>query len=167
LIEAFLKEKVDASFSYLTSLKDVVPFQPSENPDFSYAASSGSNSFPFLCSITNLPADGEHRMFCIASCGHMFSEKALREVQTSTCLLCDDPYQKDADILEVNPGWDEVQVMAERLISRMQARKLEKERKKKMKKEGTNAQKRKVAVTTEVCDGEKTETMEHGKKVKY
>ena len=106
-------------------------------------------------------------MFCIASCGHMFSEKALREVQTSTCLLCDAPYQKDADILEVNPGWDEVQVMAERLISRMQARKLEKERKKKMKKEGTNAQKRKVAVTTEVCDGEKTETMEHGKKVKY
>ena len=80
-------------------------------------------SSPFMCPITSLPMNGRHRFSFLASCGCVFSEKALKEVPSPTCLSCGKEYTED-DVIPIYGEEIEVQKLREKLDKAEQERAL-------------------------------------------
>jgi hypothetical protein len=137
LINRLLEKKMEG-FTHIRSLKDVVTLQMAKNPNYKPDEVTDYDNivFPFICPITGYEANGKHRFSAIRTCGHVFSDKALAEVPSSTCLLCQTPYTKD-DLIPLNPPDDEQRVLKEKLA--LANREKKKEKKHKQKHENSSA----------------------------
>jgi len=72
----------------------------------------GSDS-PFICPITGILVGGKNSQFSVLkTCGCVFSEKALKECPSETCLVCTKPFTKD-DIFQLNPEEEHVKLIKE------------------------------------------------------
>lgn len=115
---------------HIRSRHDVIELHLTPNP--AHAAATGTavasgaavagaplddGAAPHMCPVTHLEMSGYYGFCFLRSCGCVLSEKALREVPSSTCLRCEKPFVAD-DVIAINGTREEVDA----LRARMQAR---------------------------------------------
>src|ERR1700678_4071398 len=88
----------------------------------------------WCCPITMLEANGKNRFFAMRPCGCVLSERALKEVPSTTCLHCGKPIKADASIL-LAPSKEEFDELRVKMEQRIKEHKETERKDKKEKKE--------------------------------
>ncbi|CAH9086630.1 unnamed protein product [Cuscuta epithymum] len=112
LVEALLRKQVPKQFSYIKGLKDMVPIELSSIPGMDGTVLCGETRFQ--CPISGLEFNGKYKFFALRTCGHVFSSKALKEVKSSSCLVCHKEFMEN-DKIVINGSEDEVAALRERM----------------------------------------------------
>ncbi|XP_057425710.1 uncharacterized protein LOC130719084, partial [Lotus japonicus] len=107
LVEALLGKKLPKEFGYIKGLKDMIMVRLSSIP----RAEDGAK---FQCPISGLELNGKYRFYALRNCGHVLSAKALKEVRSSSCLVCHEDYGEE-DKVVINGNEDEVAALRERM----------------------------------------------------
>lgn len=155
VIEQLLeKDKMPESCSHIKSLKDIKDLRLTANP--SYSAEDDKNA-PFICALIGLEMSGQFRFVALWTCGCVFSERALKELKTNTCSICQKPYT-EADVVILNGNDEDVDLMRTKMearVARMKAAKKDKKSKVKteetatvVKEEGPSTSKTKLETST-------------------
>ncbi|XP_010275754.1 PREDICTED: protein RTF2 homolog [Nelumbo nucifera] len=113
LVETLLERKLPKEFGHIKGLKDMIPIELSPIPGVKY---DDGISFMtrFQCPITGLEFNGKYKFFALRSCGHVLSAKALKEVKSSTCLVCHREFS-ESDKIVINGTAEEVTALRERM----------------------------------------------------
>ena len=96
LIERLLERTIPEQFGHIASLKDVT------NCNFT-STITATKTGRFACPITMIEMNGRQPFVVIRSCGCVVSDKAMREVKTSECLVCNKSFDRTADLLPLVP----------------------------------------------------------------
>uniref|UniRef100_A0A336KEN4 Replication termination factor 2 n=1 Tax=Culicoides sonorensis TaxID=179676 RepID=A0A336KEN4_CULSO len=133
IIEHLLEKDMPADFQHIKSLKDIKDLNLTPNPAFDAdkAANENSNDVrnaPFICSLIGLEMSGKFRFVALWTCGCVFSERALKEVKTNVCSICQTPF-KEEDVVILNGTDEDVDLMSTRMESRTARLKAEKKAK--------------------------------------
>lgn len=118
----YSKEKLkEEGFGHLKSLKDVFELHLTENPAFAKSAKesgkveeSGEIPMPFICSVSNVEANGRQSFVALKKCGHAFTEKALSNTTEKACFTCNKPFTKD-DFIYLNPNEEQFKEQQKKL----------------------------------------------------
>jgi len=109
----FAQKKEDLKkngFGHIKSLKSVFELQLQKNPELEKQKAplrsdetTSYSSGLFICPITQIEANGHHPFSALKTCGHVFSEKALNQMEgdVKTCWLCNHPFEKN-NIIALN-----------------------------------------------------------------
>ena len=108
LVEALLGKKLPKEFSHIKGLKDMIPIHFDEIPG------RENSETRFQCPITGLEFSGKSAFFVFRGCGHVLSLKALKEVKSSTCLVCHREFL-ESDKMVLNGSAEEVKLLRERM----------------------------------------------------
>ncbi|XP_061375786.1 uncharacterized protein LOC133317902 [Gastrolobium bilobum] len=103
LVEALLGKKLPKEFGHIKGLKDMINIQLSLVPGVNDGAR-------FQCPIAGLELNGKYRFFALKNCGHVLSAKALKEVKSSSCLVCHKEFA-EVDKIVINGSEEEVAVL--------------------------------------------------------
>jgi hypothetical protein len=134
------------SFDHITSIKDVFPLQyaPATAPAGAQAVATGADGdvdpllpAPFCCPITQLRCD-VYPFAALRPCGHVFSERALKEAAADgTCPTCGAAFSAaDSDVVPLVPSEEQVEQLRELLPGRRkQGKQQQKKRRERQKKE--------------------------------
>jgi len=140
-------------YSHIRGLKDILPVHFTPNPGLnkftskpSTSAPPSSSSAPFVCPITMLEL-GHYKFSVLRTCGCAMSERALREVPSEACLVCGKKYNKDEDILPLNPSPEELIVLRKKMEER-RAQEPKKEKKEKRKRDDAQEESSTTSTTT-------------------
>ncbi|XP_018324380.1 protein RTF2 homolog [Agrilus planipennis] len=140
LIEALLnRDSLPDSVRHIKSLKDVRNLNLTPNPEFVSGddkkdGSVDTRGAPYICPVIGLEMSGKFRFVALWTCGCVFSERALKEISTSTCHKCLMPFTED-DVVVLNGTEEDMVLMRSRIELRKQKNKKDKEKKKEIKKE--------------------------------
>lgn len=129
VIEQLLeKDKMPASCDHIKSLKDIKDLKLAANP--AYSAEDEKNA-PFICALIGLEMSGQFRFVGLWTCGCVFSERALKQLKSSVCSICQTPYtEQDVVILNGNEGdIDAMRTRMEARVARLKAEKKDKKNK--------------------------------------
>jgi len=139
IIKHLLDKDMPKAFKHIRSLKDVMDIHFKPNPRYNpkneidatrLNITDCATESPFICPITNLEVGVNHKFSMLRSCGCSFSERALKECPSETCLVCNKPYTA-ADIFPLNPDEEELQekkiALEERLKEERKEKKLKAE----------------------------------------
>lgn len=113
LVEALLGKKIPKAFGHIKGLKDMITIELSmilgveSDGDLRYGAR-------FQCPISGLEFNGKYKFFALKKCGHVLSAKALKEVKSSSCLVCHAEFT-ETDKIVINGNDEEVLVLRERM----------------------------------------------------
>lgn len=110
LVEALLGKKLPKAFSHIKGLKDMINIELSRIPGIEKV----HGGTQFQCPITGLEFNGKYKFIALRACGHVLSAKALKEVKSSSCLVCHKEF-KEPDKMVINGSEEEVTVLRERL----------------------------------------------------
>ncbi|WCJ30103.1 Replication termination factor 2 [Euphorbia peplus] len=108
LVEALIGKKLPREFGYIRGLKDMINIKLEAIPG------GESNNAVFHCPISGLEFNGTYKFFALRNCGHVLSAKALKEVKSSSCLVCYKEYE-ECDKIVINGTEEEVDVLRERM----------------------------------------------------
>ncbi|XP_008794332.2 replication termination factor 2-like [Phoenix dactylifera] len=122
LVEALLHKKLPKEFSHVRGLKDMIPIHLTPIP------SAAVSETKFQCPITGQEFNGKYGFLAIRGCGHVLSVKALKEVKSSTCLVCHKEFS-DMDKIVINGSAEEVRVLREKMEEERGRLKVRKEKK--------------------------------------
>ncbi|AED96988.1 unnamed protein product [Arabidopsis thaliana] len=113
LVHALLSKRLPKQFSYIKGLKDMVNIKltPVAGSD---GSSQDTTSAQFQCPVSGLEFNGKYKFFALRGCGHVMSAKALKEVKSSSCLVCHADV-KDSDKIVINGTEEEVDLLRERM----------------------------------------------------
>lgn len=127
VIEQLLeKEGMPESCNHIKSLKDIKNLKLTPNP--AYSEEDDKNA-PFICSLIGLEMSGQFRFMALWTCGCVFSERALKQLKSNVCSVCQTPYtEQDVIILNGNEG--DVATMSTKMEARIARLKSEKKDKK-------------------------------------
>lgn len=126
------KDKMPDECDHISSLKDIKNLKLTANP--SYSEEEDKNA-PFICALIGLEMSGQFRFVALWSCGCVFSERALKELKSNVCNMCQTPYTEQ-DVIILNGNAEDVALMETRMASRVARLMAEKKDKKsKIKKE--------------------------------
>eukprot|EP01112_Ceratiomyxa_fruticulosa_P002158 TRINITY_DN1227_c0_g1_i1.p1 TRINITY_DN1227_c0_g1~~TRINITY_DN1227_c0_g1_i1.p1 ORF type:complete len:284 (-),score=77.99 TRINITY_DN1227_c0_g1_i1:84-935(-) len=117
-----------SSFAHITSLKDIVQINCTRNPSLSKDKKSETSSV-VVCPITQLET-GHYKFIVIRSCGCVMSERAIKEIPSDTCLVCAKVYNKETDVIPLNPSPSELSVLKKRMEDRKQQEKSSRKKRK-------------------------------------
>ncbi|KAL2652702.1 hypothetical protein R1flu_020830 [Riccia fluitans] len=110
VVNALLTKSVPKKLKHIIKgLKDVIPIHLATIP----GVNDDSVETKFHCPITGQEFNGKFRFLVLRKCGHVLSARALKEVQTNSCLVCYEPFT-DADKIIINGTEDEVLTLRER-----------------------------------------------------
>ncbi|KAG5676190.1 hypothetical protein PVAND_006039 [Polypedilum vanderplanki] len=130
VIEQLLeKEKMPEACAHIKNLKDVKDLRLTANP--AYSAEDEKNA-PFICALIGLEMSGQFRFVALWTCGCVFSERALKQLNTNVCSVCQTPYTEQ-DIVILNGTEEDIDLMRTRMEARVARLKAEKKEKKKSK----------------------------------
>ncbi|KAK2646772.1 hypothetical protein Ddye_021967 [Dipteronia dyeriana] len=111
LVQALLSKSLPRGFGYIRGLKDLVNVKltkvPGEEDDGGYHGK-------FQCPITGFEFNGKYKFFALRTCGHVLSTKALKEVKSSSCLVCHEEFS-ELDRIVINGSEEEVAMLRERM----------------------------------------------------
>jgi hypothetical protein len=107
LVEALLGKKLPKEFGYIKGLKDMIKIKLTSIP-------GEDDGAKFRCPVAGLEFNGKYKFFALKNCGHVLSAKALKEVKSSTCLVCHEEFG-EADKIVINGNEDEVEVLREKM----------------------------------------------------
>ncbi|KAF7806516.1 protein RTF2-like protein [Senna tora] len=110
LVEALLGKKLPKEFGHIKGLKDMVKIQLSLIP----GTEDVNGGTRFQCPIAGLEFNGKYKFFALKNCGHVLSAKALKEVKSSTCLVCHKEFS-ETDKIVINGNEEEVAILRERM----------------------------------------------------
>lgn len=113
LVHALLSKRLPKQFSYIKGLKDMVNIKltPVAGSD---GSSQDTTSAQFQCPVSGLEFNGKYKFFALRGCGHVMSAKALKEVKSSSCLVCHADV-KDSDKIVINGTEEEVDLLREKM----------------------------------------------------
>ncbi|KAJ4709613.1 protein RTF2-like [Melia azedarach] len=110
LVHALLSKNLPKGFSYIKGLKDMINVKLSRVP----GVEENGDSVRFQCPIAGLEFNGKYKFLALRTCGHVLSVKALKEVKTSSCLVCHKEFS-ELDKIVINGKEEEVAVLLERM----------------------------------------------------
>lgn len=123
---------------HIKSLKDVRDLHLTPNPIYKDEDKTegllDTRSAPYICKLIGLEMSGKFRFIALWTCGCVFSERALKEIGTNVCSLCQTPFT-DEDIVILNGTDNEMEEMATKIELRAARRKADKKSKKESKKQ--------------------------------
>lgn len=133
VIEHLLEKEMPADFQHIKSLKDIKNLNLTPNPAFDAEANANEASndvrnAPFICSLIGLEMSGKLRFVSLWTCGCVVSERAMKEIKTSSCPVCQVPF-KEEDVVVLNGTEEDVDLMRTRMESRVARIKAEKKAK--------------------------------------
>lgn len=140
VIEQLLDKETEMpdSCKHITSLKDIRDLHLTPNPIYKDEDKTegllDTRSAPYICKLIGLEMSGKFRFIGLWSCGCVFSERALKEIGTNICSLCQTPFNDD-DIVILNGTDAEMEEMATKIELRAARRKANKKSKKESKKQ--------------------------------
>ncbi|KAJ3410766.1 hypothetical protein HDV05_003268 [Chytridiales sp. JEL 0842] len=97
--------------AHLNSIKDVITLNLTPNPSLNDKPTSSvilgkideQNVVPqWVCPVTMKEMSGKYRFVFNVKCGCVLSEQAVKEVPSSTCLKCNEPYNSEEDLIPIN-----------------------------------------------------------------
>ncbi|KAF6147274.1 hypothetical protein GIB67_013095 [Kingdonia uniflora] len=132
LVEAMLGKKMPKGFGHIKGLKDMIKIELSEIPGVSSDADISFDT-RFQCPVSGLEFNGKYKFFALRSCGHVLSAKALKEVKSSSCLVCHQEFV-ESDKIVINGNDEEVMELREKIES--ERLKLREKKEKKMRNGG-------------------------------
>lgn len=137
---------------HIKSLRDVRDLVLTPNPIFKDVNKTegmlDTRGAPYICKLIGLEMSGKFRFIALWSCGCVFSERALKEIGTKVCSLCQTPFT-DEDVIILNGTDEEAEAMATKFEARIARRKSDKKSKKESKKAVATA----LAATATVTSG--------------
>ncbi|XP_027329920.1 protein RTF2 homolog [Abrus precatorius] len=107
LVEALLGKRLPKEFGHIKGLKDMINIHLSSIPGVDDGAK-------FQCPVAGLEFNGKYKFLALRNCGHVLSAKALKEVKSSSCLVCHKEYD-EVDKVVINGSEEEVKVLRERM----------------------------------------------------
>lgn len=130
------------SCKHIASLKDIRDLHLTPNPIYKDEDKTegllDTRSAPYICKLIGLEMSGKFRFVALWSCGCVFSERALKEIGTNVCSLCQTPFTDD-DVVILNGTDTEMETMASKIEGRAAQRKANKKSKKESKKQNATA----------------------------
>lgn len=144
VIEQLLDKETEMpdSCKHIKSLKDIRDLHLTPNPIYKDEDKTegllDTRSAPYICKLIGLEMSGKFRFIGLWSCGCVFSERALKEIGTKICSLCQTPFN-DEDIVILNGTDSEMEEMAEKIELRAANRKANKKSKKESKKQNATS----------------------------
>lgn len=130
LVEALLTKKLPKAFSHIKGLKDMIAVELASIPG---SDSPNGGEVKFQCPITGMEFNGKYKFHALKSCGHVLSAKALKEVKSSSCLVCHKDFV-ESDKIVINGNEEEVIALREKM--EMEKAKLREKKVKKVKNGG-------------------------------
>lgn len=131
------------SCRHIKSLRDVRDLHLTPNPTYNKDADKTEGmldhrSAPYICKLIGLEMSGKLRFIGLWSCGCVFSERALKEIGTRVCSLCQTSFTDD-DVVVLNASDEELGSLALKMEHRAARRKADKKSSKSSKKLATTA----------------------------
>ncbi|CRK91862.1 CLUMA_CG005483, isoform A [Clunio marinus] len=115
IIEQLLeKTPMPESCSHIKGLKDIKDLKLTANP--SYSPEDDKNA-PFICALIGLEMSGQFRFVALWTCGCVFSERALKQLKSNICNICQTPYSEQ-DVVILNGNEEDVDMMRTRMEAR-------------------------------------------------
>ncbi|GMH04466.1 hypothetical protein Nepgr_006305 [Nepenthes gracilis] len=113
LVKALLDKSLPREFGHIKGLRDMITVQLSVIPglELDDHVRSGTR---FHCPISGLEFNGKYKFIALKNCGHVLSAKALKEVKSSTCLVCHRNYD-EVDKILINGNDEEVALLRARM----------------------------------------------------
>ncbi|KAH6585201.1 hypothetical protein BASA61_006994 [Batrachochytrium salamandrivorans] len=153
----------DVVCSHISCMKDVTTLKLTSNPAFSASTQNTSailGSFndqamipQFCCPVTQREMNGKSKFVYMELCGCVLSEQALREVSSTTCLVCNGLVLPE-HILSLNPTTPEEVSAAFLRVKKLREQSAERKRSKKAEKEAKKSAKRGLKSDAEVSNGQ-------------
>lgn len=140
VIEQLLDKETEMpdTCKHINSLKDIRDLHLTPNPIYKDEDKTegllDTRSAPYICKLIGLEMSGKFRFVALWSCGCVFSERALKEIGTKVCSLCQTPFTDD-DVVILNGTDSEMEEMAGKIEARAASRKANKKSKKESKKQ--------------------------------
>lgn len=113
LVETLISKKLPKEFAHIKGLKDMIPIELSVIPGKGLREEISFET-RFQCPISGLEFNGKYKFVVLKGCGHVVSAKALKEVKTSTCLVCHREFS-DSDKMVINGDKEEVAELRARM----------------------------------------------------
>jgi hypothetical protein len=134
LIESLLNREMMPPIAYhIKSLKDIKDLNLTPNPiykdDDKNHGESDNRTAPYICPVIGLEMSGKFRFVALWSCGCVFSERALKEIDTKICHKCQKPFAEE-DVVVLNGNEDDLKIMNQRMELRQQKHKKKREKNK-------------------------------------
>lgn len=127
VIEQLLeKDGMPENCDHIKTLKDIKNLRLTANP--AYSKEDDKNA-PFICSLIGLEMSGQFRFVALWTCGCVFSERALKQLKSSVCSICQTPYSEQ-DVVILNGNEDDMAIMRTKMEARVAKMKAEKKNKK-------------------------------------
>lgn len=108
LVRALLDKTLPSQFSHIRGLKDMIAIHLDPIPGIR-VYHDGSET-KFQCPITSLEFNGKYKFFALERCGHVVSAKALKELQSTSCLVCHAAFSESEKIV-INGNEEEVEAL--------------------------------------------------------
>lgn len=108
LVRALLDKTLPSQFSHIRGLKDIITIHLDPIPGVR-VYHDGSET-KFQCPITGLECNGKYKFFALERCGHVLSAKALKELQSTSCLVCHVAFSESEKIV-INGNEEEVEAL--------------------------------------------------------
>lgn len=84
----------------------------------------GEPAAPFRCPVTDLPCD-RYPFVALATCGHVFSERAQRQMADGTCSICSVAFTAQ-DVIPIYGSTEQIEELREALAGRRKKKKKQK-----------------------------------------
>lgn len=143
IIEQLLDKssEMPESCKHIKSMKDIRDLHLTPNPIYKDEDKTegllDTRSAPYICKLIGLEMSGKFRFIALWSCGCVFSERALKEIGSKVCLICQAPFTDD-DVVILNGTDSEMEQMATKIELRAAQRKADKKSKKESKKQSAS-----------------------------
>nr|CAG4643384.1 EOG090X0ACT [Ilyocryptus agilis] len=121
------KSKAPECGKHLRNLKDIKELVLTPNPSFQKNASKGdtyesNQAAEFICPVLGVEMNGKFKFCFIWTCGCAMSERAIKEIKTTVCHKCQQPF-KEEDVITINPTEEELLVLQTNMEARRSAAK--------------------------------------------
>eukprot|EP00735_Rhodelphis_limneticus_P001537 TRINITY_DN12169_c0_g1::TRINITY_DN12169_c0_g1_i1::g.26573::m.26573 TRINITY_DN12169_c0_g1::TRINITY_DN12169_c0_g1_i1::g.26573 ORF type:complete len:272 (+),score=47.35,sp/Q5ZJN1/RTF2_CHICK/44.50/1e-39,Rtf2/PF04641.7/2.9e-69,DUF2256/PF10013.4/0.046,Effector_1/PF04518.7/0.029,TF_Zn_Ribbon/PF08271.7/4.3e+02,TF_Zn_Ribbon/PF08271.7/33,TF_Zn_Ribbon/PF08271.7/21 TRINITY_DN12169_c0_g1_i1:68-883(+) len=134
LIEALLRkdDKLKLSdYSHLSNLRDLISLKLTKNPAAAAVTSTKKEKLDtydtyvneFICPVTLIEMSGKCNFVAIRSCGCVLAERVLKEIPSKTCPNCQQPFDRENDVIHLNASGDELEKAKTRLATKLAQRK--------------------------------------------
>lgn len=104
----------------MTWLRDTFPVYLTDTTDTAIAQqptrADDEAAERFVCPVTHLPAT-RYPFVAISSCGHVFSDRAMKQMNDASCATCGRSF-KEADLIPINGTPEQVAALKAALPSR-------------------------------------------------
>ncbi|KAI8328430.1 Rtf2 RING-finger-domain-containing protein [Chlamydoabsidia padenii] len=112
---------------YINSTKDTIKLNLTTNPAYTNLQNDTSTVVgsldrdlrsQFICPISMKEMNGKHRFVYLDSCGCTFAEQTMKEVNSTQCLSCGNPFD-NTNIITINPtNKEEIDTMIKAMESK-------------------------------------------------